>query len=589
MIGRLFIPIIIGLFLSYNASAQDIASTDNKVLDKLGKEELFQMHTMGVKIAMFGEHETYVLPPLEKISVRKFKNVAVLDFSNLPIYTLPSWLGVLPELRVLNLNNTQLEQGELSKISGLSKVESLDISNNPNLGTNRGDTTLSDALSSLTQLRTLGASNIGASESSLGDIGKLKNLRELTLSKNNIRELDPLGLSALLLTKFDVSDNNISAIAKNSIPHASMQNFDIGGNSLVELPYINFPELRKLDVGSSTKMSSKYEAVFSLPKIVQVEINEEYVTPILRCKMRKNVGEPCGRKVGYDPEMILIPKGYYEASGRIGLDCIQITENCNTVSGYNVEAFYISKYELTFGDWKKCVEDNGCEKDASLESKSLSKPISIFQFNLMDYLEWVRAKTGDKYRLPTDTEWSHAAYSGIGSDLSEYGWIASNSRNFDEVRDVGSKKPNSNGLFDVIGNMSELVTVQYPTSNDKQCRITSSYGSRFDLEIPTPEPEANNRIREVELTYADVDNFGATLFGECSLQSAIGGNIKSRNNDVNFSHALYLTNHTGYPLRFIADNSKGKYKPSVDLNLRKYIGVRLVKEVSSQEKLSPKN
>ena len=145
--------------------------------------------------------------------------------------------------------------------------------------------------------------------------------------------------------------------------------------------------------------------------------------------------------------------------------------------------FQIGMYEVTFGQFKRYLQGkkkNCCSgnKDfVDFNNHSDQYPVVYVTWHdIQDFLAWLNtAKPDDDpghYRLPTEAEWEYAVRAGSNTifffgnsskRLQEYAWFAEKHtlKKRENLHEVGTKKENPWGLFDMYGNVWEWVADKY--------------------------------------------------------------------------------------------------------------------------------
>lgn len=128
-----------------------------------------------------------------------------------------------------------------------------------------------------------------------------------------------------------------------------------------------------------------------------------------------------------------------------------------------ISTFAASKYEVTFAQWDACVADGGCNaiEDNSGWGRDAQPVINVTWDDAQAYVAWLSHKTGQHYRLLSESEWEYAARAGTHTPFPS-GWdLAATDANYSGVAGhampVGSYAPNRFGLYDVEGNVWEWV------------------------------------------------------------------------------------------------------------------------------------
>ncbi|MDD2805366.1 MAG: SUMF1/EgtB/PvdO family nonheme iron enzyme [Elusimicrobiales bacterium] len=206
-----------------------------------------------------------------------------------------------------------------------------------------------------------------------------------------------------------------------------------------------------------------------------------------------------------------------------------------------LDAFYMEKHEVTIADYMKFAAvagenypewakpagkfniDTGNEPyygrlSALLKNCSNCPVIGVTQKDAEAYC------ASKKRRLPTEAEWEAAARGGAASAFSfgedmgqagDYAWIETNSGG--EPHPVGMKKPNKYGLYDMHGNVWEMVADYY----DAQAYSNGGGGD------PQGPAGRENVIRG-----------GSWAFEAAAMRSANRASTYKANDDIGFRCAV---------------------------------------------------
>ncbi|MFT7562371.1 MAG: sulfatase activating formylglycine-generating enzyme [Bacteroidia bacterium] len=176
------------------------------------------------------------------------------------------------------------------------------------------------------------------------------------------------------------------------------------------------------------------------------------------------------------PEMIVVPGGsFWQGSNDSSPWSVANEKPKRLVS--IADQFAVARYEVSMDQWDACLADKGCDINPTDNGWGRgSRPVMMVSWSdAQQYVQWLRQKTGQDYRLPSESEWEYFARAGEESEwlggspsgLCEFGNVAGSETGFNwQHKDcaddqnlgtlpAGSMRANGFGLFDVIGNVSE--------------------------------------------------------------------------------------------------------------------------------------
>lgn len=204
-------------------------------------------------------------------------------------------------------------------------------------------------------------------------------------------------------------------------------------------------------------------------------------------------------------KMVFVEGGVYQMGDNLPME----RKGYQPLRKVMVSSFYISRYELTYGEYDRyCKDQNLPLPDIIYDNPPRKfRPLGNVSWKgALYYCNWRSQKEGltsvyefsseggsltkihwnaNGYRLPTEAEWEYAARGGQkamgtlyagSSNIDEVAWYEKNSDT--RTHPVGHKKANELGIYDMSGNGGEICwdVISYkPTSG--QTILTNPHGA----------------------------------------------------------------------------------------------------------------
>ncbi|MEM1127559.1 MAG: formylglycine-generating enzyme family protein [Bacteroidota bacterium] len=151
----------------------------------------------------------------------------------------------------------------------------------------------------------------------------------------------------------------------------------------------------------------------------------------------------------------------------------------------DVASFYLAETEATWALYQTCIDAGACPDNTADGGdngwgKGNRPVIEVSRDDVVDlFLPWLNGLTGQTYRLPTETEWAYAARAGTTTRFSwgevadcsraRYGYVSKECGVQASTDPVQSFEPNGFGLYDMHGNVWEMVQDCWTENDEATC------------------------------------------------------------------------------------------------------------------------
>lgn len=185
--------------------------------------------------------------------------------------------------------------------------------------------------------------------------------------------------------------------------------------------------------------------------------------------------------------MVPIPAGSFLMGSHEGED------DERPIHNVLIDRFYLGKYVVTRQEWYTVMETKPWQGLKFVRNGDRCPVVNISWYDAREYIEELNrlnSVSDKKFRLPTEAEWEYACRAGASNafsygvlkiNLPKYAWYYDNAFKRGEMyaHEVGTRKPNKFGLYDMQGNVYEWCNDWYRRNYYNKSPISNPKGSLY--------------------------------------------------------------------------------------------------------------